>query len=465
MNIRYAFIPFIFVSFLLKAEIKLPSIFSSHMVLQQETKVKFWGTSAEMREVTLAPSWNNEIYRTKSDKEGNWEFVLSTPSAGGPYDIVISDGAALTLGNVLIGEVWICSGQSNMAMPMRGLLNQPVKGSNEAVARSENPNIRLFTVGRNSDLKPLDDFKGKWKHCLPGNVADFSAVGYFFGDLLNETLDVPVGLICTSWGGSKIEAWMSADVLRNYNWVEIPKKLEEKKRPNRTPTLLYNAMIHPMIGYGIRGIIWYQGESNKNKPEQYEELMQGLVESWRSDWGMGDFPFYYVQIAPFGYNGLNSAFFREAQLKAADKIPNSGLVSLLDIGDEKGIHPAQKKEVGERLGFIALSKTYGKEGIAWSGPMLKDFRIAGRKVYLTFDHAEKGLTSYGKDLTNFTIAGNDRKFYPAQAKITKEGITLESDEVDNPVAVRYGFQDFVIGDLFNTAGLPASSFRTDDWNE
>lgn len=447
------------------AEIKLPSIFGNNMVLQQKTDAAIWGRASAGTTVKVTTSWNNETYSAEAGNDGNWKLKVKTPEAGGPYSIAISDGESVTLEDVLIGEVWVCAGQSNMEMPMKGFRNQPVYGSNEAIATSENKNIRLFTVGRNKTLNPQDNFTGEWEICQPGNVVDLSATAYYFGRMVEQALNVPVGLICSSWGGTRIEAWISENGYKSIDWIDLPDKNIEGDFSQNTPTVLYNGMIQPMVGYAIQGALWYQGEANRNQPAEYEELMRKLVENWRDEWNIGEFPFYYCQIAPYGYgyNSLNSAYIREAQLNASLKIPNAGMACLIDVGQEDNIHPGNKKAAGERLAFWALANTYGKKGIAYSGPVLKDMTIEGSVVKLTFDNAPNGLTTFGKDLKNFEIAGENRRFLPANASITRQGITVISPQIENPVAVRYAFKDFVVGELYNTEGLPASSFRTDDW--
>lgn len=452
-----------------QADIKLPAIFGNNMVLQQQTNTALWGDATPGQTVQVVTSWNKKGYSTKADRLGKWSVKVATPAAGGPYSITISDGKRLTLNNVLIGEVWICSGQSNMQMTMKGYYNEPVTGANEAIATSKNNHIRLFTVERVKSLTPAVDFKGEWLEGIPQNVADFSAVGYFFGKMVQSALDVPVGLICSSYGGTKIEPWISEEGLKGFEGITLPDKNSTADYSVQSPTVLYNAMIAPMVGMAFRGCLWYQGESNWTDPAGYEKLMPQLVNNWRQQWNIGEFPFYYVQIAPFDYgvtgrsDKKSSAYLREAQLKAAAVIPNSGMASIVDIGDETSIHPAHKKEVGERLAFLALAKTYGQNGIAWSGPLLKEMNIEGQVVKLSFDHAQNGLTSFGKELVNFKVAGENKKFYPAKAFIKGKGIVLFSPNVEKPVAVRYAFDDFVTGDLFNTEGLPASSFRTDNW--
>ena len=450
----------------IKAEIILPAIFNDNMVLQQKTGAAIWGKATPGNIVEITTSWDNNNYSTHANAQGNWKITVKTPSAGGPYEITISDGEELKLSNVLIGEVWICSGQSNMAMPVKGYRNEPIIGSNEAIATSGNENIRLFTVSRDKSLEPLDDLTGQWLECIPEHVAEFSATAYFFGSMIQQVLGVPVGLICSSWGGTRIEPWISEQGIKKFDWVTLPDKKQTGDFSQQLPTVLFNAMIKPLTGFSIRGALWYQGESNRNEPVRYTQLMPGLIENWRSEWGIDDMPFYYVQIAPFDYGpaGLNSALLREAQLKASTALPNTGMASLMDAGEKDCIHPADKRAAGERLAYLALAKTYGKKGFEYSGPVLNNMVIEGNMIKLTFDHAANGLTTFGKDLVNFKIAGENKRFYQATAFITREGITLFAPQVANPVAVRYAFDDFVIGELYNTEGLPASSFRTDDWD-
>jgi len=456
---------FVISSSTLFGEVKLPAIFGDNMVLQQQTEAAIWGTATKSATVKVTTSWNNKSYSARAGADGKWKLKVATPSAGGPYEVTISDGTALKLKNVMIGEVWVCSGQSNMEMPMKGYMNQPIIGSNEAIATSSNPVIRLFTVKKASSLQPLDDFTGSWSNCEPQTVSEFSATAYFFGLMLNKALNVPIGLINTSWGGTRIEPWISEAGFKNFDFVKLPDKNQQGTLSQQTPTVLFNAMINPMVGYGIKGAIWYQGESNRNEADKYVLLLPGLAENWRSVWGVGDFPFYYVQIAPYDYGpgGLNSAFLREAQLKASTAIQNIGMASIMDVGEKDCIHPADKKAGSDRLAYLALANTYGKSGFASSGPVLKEMTVSGSLVKLTFDNAKNGLTSFGKELSCFEVAGNNKRFFPAKAFIIGNGITLFCPSVAEPVAIRYAFKDFITGDLFNTEGLPASSFRTDDW--
>jgi sialate O-acetylesterase len=449
-------------------QVKLPAIFSDNMVLQQQTEAALWGKKTLNSTVRVTTSWNNRSYSVVADKDGNWKVKVSTPKAGGPYSITITDGKPVTISNIMIGEIWVCSGQSNMEMPMKGYKSQPITGSNEYIATSLNNQIRLINIPKATSLTLVDDFKSNWKTCEPENVSEFSATAYFFGLMLNNVLKVPVGLICTSWGGTRIEPWISENGLKNFDWVKLPDKTKALSGNSiqQTPTVLFNAMINPIVGYGIRGAIWYQGESNKNEPSQYQKLLPGLVENWRFVWGIGEFPFYYVQIAPFDYGptGLNSAYLREAQLKASNAIPNIGMACIMDTGEKDIIHPANKKAAGDRLAYQALVKTYGKKGYAADGPVFKEMKVEGSIVRLTFDNAVNGLISLGKELSCFEVAAANKRFYPAKAFVTNQGITIFCPSVAEPVAVRYAFKDFIVGDLFNTEGLPASSFRTDTWD-
>ncbi|MDQ8051769.1 MAG: sialate O-acetylesterase [Pedobacter sp.] len=453
------------------AKVKLAAIFTDHMVLQQQSNVAIWGWARPNAKIKLVTSWNKKEYLATAESNGKWKIKVSTPKAGGPFEITFNDGEALKLTDILIGEVWFCGGQSNMEMPMKGFKSQPIIGSNEAILKSANPKIRLYTVPHWSITTVQEDTKpSEWKLANPENVAGFSATAYYFGQLLNEMLDVPIGLLHDSYGGSSIEAWMSAYDLKAFPEVKVPLPTDTIKDVVRTPTTLYNGMLHAVIGYGIRGAIWYQGESNYERSDRYEDLLPAMVANWRQYWDNGNFPFYYVQIAPFRYNAVpkpdpkaNSAYLRDAQRKALPKIPNAGMAVIMDIGEEKMIHPSHKKEGGTRLAYLALTQTYGLKGLVGVSPTYESITIDKDKAVVKFANVPNGLTSFGKELSLFEIAGSDQKFYPAKAVINGSSITVTSTDVKNPVAVRYAFKDFVIGDLFGNEGLPVSSFRTDNW--
>lgn len=461
------------VSVIAQADVKLASLFTDNMVLQQKAEVPIWGWADVNRTIKVKTSWNGKSYSAKADKSGKWMVKVTTPSAGGPYSITISDDKSIKLNNVLIGEVWICGGQSNMEMPMKGFKGQPILGSNDAILKSKNNNIRVYTVPRSSVTELQQNSKpSTWKVAGPESIANFSATGYYFGRLLNEMLDVPIGLINVSYSGSFAEAWMSPENLKQFPEVKIPAKGDTIKAVSRTPTTLYNGMLYPITGYGIKGTIFYQGESNYERPDRYEEMFPAMVKEWRSLWKQGDFPFYYVQIAPYNYAQLppfnyggkfNSAYLRDAQRKSLAKIPNSAMAVVLDIGEENMIHPANKEAGGKRLALLALANTYGLKGFGSASPLYKSMSVNGSVATISFDNASNGLTSFSKELNTFEVAGANKVFYPAKASINGSSVSVSSPMVKEPVAVRYAFKDFVVGDLFNTEGLPASSFRTDDW--
>lgn len=453
------------------ATVKLPSFFSDNMVLQQQSTPAIWGWAKAGNSVSVVTSWNKKKYLVKPDEKGYWKTRITTPAAGGPYEITISDDAPLTIKNVLIGEVWLCSGQSNMEMPMKGFKDQPILHSNDDIFQSANDHIRLYTVPRSVQLNPQDTSKtSAWKVAGPETVSNFSATAYYFGRILQQVLHVPVGLVNISYGGSPVEAFMDAGTLAAFPDIKLP-LANEAKPNNRTPTTLYNGMLKPFLGYGIKGTIWYQGESNNDRPAQYEKLFPAFVEQIRRQSEQGDFPFYFAQIAPYNYGNYananaisyNSAFLRDAQRKSLAKIPNSGMAVLMDIGEENSIHPANKEIGGKRLALLALAKTYELKGFGYTSPAYDSMSISGNTIIIKFTDAPNGLTAYGKSLSNFEIAGADKVFRPARAIISQGKIMVSAIDVKEPVSVRYAFKDFVMGDLFSTEGFPVSSFRTDNW--
>lgn len=445
----------------LTAEIALPSVFTDGMMLQQQADVRIWGKASPNKDVSLTTSWDGKKYKTKSDKDGYWKTSVTTPKASKEsYSITVSDGQPATIEDVLIGEIWMCSGQSNMDMRMEGRYSDPVIGAIEAVVTSSNPNIRMFTVGAKMTNEPMYDCTGNWQQASPSTLPTFSAAAYYFARKLNEALDIPIGILHASYGGSRVEAWMSNEAAAPYK--EIPEV--------QNSSILYNGMLHPLVGYGIRGCLWYQGEANIDYPDLYTRLFPDLVNSWREEWEEGTFPFLYAQIAPFNYNkgegkGKNSAYLREAQTKSLALIDSVGMISLMDIGDPHTIHPMEKKTVGDRFAYLALQKVYGMNGFEAVAPCYKSMEITGDKAIISFHNADQGLTSYRKPLLGFEIAGEDRIFHPANAWFGKDMKVVEvaSPEVKAPVAVRYGFKDYFEGCLFNNWGIPAPSFRTDEW--
>jgi sialate O-acetylesterase len=456
------------------AQIKLPALFTDNMVLQQKSILKIWGWAGKEKEVSIQVSWSSQVYKGAVDSIGRWKIWVTTPEAGGPYTITIDGNNTKTLKNVLIGEVWLCSGQSNMEMPMKGFKGQPVTNSNRDILKSKNSNLRLISVPRNVKTVAQTDFKGSWQVAEPHTVAEFSATAYYYGSLLQEMLGVPVGLIEVSYGGSCVEAWTSRENSKPYKDKAVPRVADSSFMDNRTPTTLFYGMLYPVIGYTIKGAIWYQGETNHINASEYTDRFATMVKEWRDLWGQGDFPFYYAQIAPFNYKTyfkneddfmpeFNSAYLREAQLKALDVIPNTGMAVLMDIGEEHNIHPSNKRVGGERLAYIALAKTYGLKGFGYKAPVMKDIEVNKSILTVKFDNAPNGITSFGKEVTSFELAGADQVFYPALAKVESNSVVLFSANVSEPVAVRYAFKDFVNGELFSTEGIPVPSFRSDNW--
>lgn len=456
------------------AAIKLPALFCDNMVLQQQSDVNIWGTADAGKTVTITASWDKKAkFSAKAGDDGKWKIAVKTPQAGGPYSVTISDGQSVTLNNVLVGEVWLCAGQSNMEMPMKGFKCQPVENGNRDAVLSTNPNMRLFTVKRSSSLTPKDDVVGSWLMANAESVREFSATAFYFGRMLQMVKpDVPVGLIVTAWGGSACEAWMDEKMLADFPSAQIPRTQEDIKSKNRTPTVLYNGMLHPVIGYGIRGAIWYQGEDNWNRAETYSDMMASMVSGWRAQWGIGDFPFYYCQIAPYDYSIItekgqpiyNTAYLREQQVLALQKISNSGMACLMDAGLEKGIHPEKKQLAGERLAYQALSKTYGMKGVACESPTFKEMTIKNDTVDIVFNNC--GMWPYikGGESQNFEVAGEDGVFHPAKAWGVRSHILVKSDAVKKPVNVRYAFKNWAEGDVF-CEGIPFTSFRTDNYKD
>lgn len=633
------------------AEVKLPAIFSDGMVLQQNSTITVWGWAGPGEKVAVTGSWpQSEEAKAMAGTDGAWRVGLKTPPAGGPYTLSVQGASAIVLKDILIGEVWVCSGQSNMEMRMENLRSEEGKS---AVASANYPAIREFSVSRVFNAQPQSDCKGQWQVCTPQTVGQFSAVGFYFGRELNKTLNVPIGLINTSWGGTPAEAWASAESLRAFgdfdealnalqapapseqavkeqlarqmdewekkldaidpgtkeNWqaptldeadwktmeqpkpwadtelakvdgivwfrrvtnlppswtrgdLELrlgmiddfdtvwfngvklgstfdwptqriyrvpasalhvgpnviavrvvdaqgeggfvgkeedmrigppgadvkasatvaktwkykvshagsvppaPQSAAERRLNQNTPTALYNAMLCPLIPYRIAGAIWYQGESNAGRSLQYRTLFPAMIKDWRTQWGQGDFPFYYVQIAPYKYSDSNapfSAFLREAQMFTLKALPNVGMAVIMDIGEENDIHPQNKADVGGRLARWALAKDYGRKEVTYCGPIYSAMKVEGNAIRLSFDYVGSGLVARGGPLTGFEIAGSDQKFVPAKAEIDGASVVVSSAEVTTPAAVRYAFKNWAQPNLFNAEGLPASSFRTDDW--
>ncbi len=450
------------------AELKLPSIFGDHMVLQRERPVAVWGWDEAGEEVTV--TLDGKSVKTTADSQGRWQVTLPAHAAGGPFTLTIEGSQTKKLTDVLIGEVWLCSGQSNMEWPVSRSLN-----AKEEIATANHPQIRHIKIPHTPKTTPQDNVESSgWQVCSPTTVASFTAVGYFYGRNLQQQLDCPVGLIGSNWGGTRIEPWTPPVGFQSVPALkEITDKLNEypTKRANgsinhQTPLALYNGMIHPLLPYSIRGAIWYQGESNNGEGMLYYEKMKALIAGWRSVWNQPDMPFYFVQLAPFRYGRRDPELLPgiwEAQLKSLT-VPHTGMAVTVDIGNVKDIHPKNKQEVGRRLALWALAKTYHKPIAVYSGPLYRSMKVEGNRIRISFDHAGSGLVSRdGKPLSWFTIAGEDKKFVEAQAEIDGESVVVSSPQVSKPVAVRFGWHDKAEPNLSNKEGLPASPFRTDQW--
>ena len=450
------------------AKVTLPKFFSDNMVLQQRSECKLWGKADANKTVSILTSWDNKTYKVKSNSQGDFEVKLKTPEAGGPYDIVVTEGSIVILRNVMIGEVWICSGQSNMEMQMKGFKQQPVEGTTEELLRCKDSNLRLFTVKRHASLTPEWDVTGQWNEANSASVRDFSATAYYFGRALRQTLDVPVGLIVTSWGGSACEAWMAPEWLKAFPKVQQTiTETDVKKLQQRCPTALYNGQLKPLIGYTMRGAIWYQGEDNIPRYDYYAPLMARMVEGWRSDWKQGNFPFYYCQIAPYDYSLIQwqgSQYLREQQQKAEGMIENARMAVLMDAGLEYGIHPRKKRQAGERLALLALANTYEVKGLP-DFAVYKEVTFQNDTAVISFDRSKEWVYfENGTTSQNFEVAGKDKVFKSAnKVWVSRNRVYVVCDKIKKPVAVRYAWRDWVDGDLMHD-GLPVSSFRTDDWD-
>ncbi len=447
------------------ANVELPSIFGDNMVLQQKSKVAIWGKANTNKTIKILTSWDMHTYTTTSNDTGYWKTFIQTPAAGGPYTIAFNDGKTTELHNILIGEVWVCSGQSNMEMPMKGYGNQPVLNSNDILVEANNLSLRLFHVQRAVSNTPQNNCVGSWEVSSPESASTFSAVGFQFAKRLQEFLKVPIGIIESNWGGTPIEAWMNKESLSPFTNVKVPQPNDTAKADRLKPTCLFNGMINPIAGYAIKGFLWYQGETNVPHPTGYDELMKSMVEGWRKLWQQDSLSFYYVQIAPWNYGAKKDSvpYLREAQQKAASKISFSGMAVSIDKGNEFTIHPPDKTTISNRLLYWALGNTYHIKGIAYHSPYYEKIKTQKDTIAVSFTNTPNGFTSDHKDIVGFEIAGSDHIFHPATAKIVKNTIEVHSTNVHQPVAVRYCFTDFIEGNLYNTEGLPVAPFRTDDW--
>ncbi|MEC7564457.1 MAG: sialate O-acetylesterase [Planctomycetota bacterium] len=491
------------------AEVTMSSLFTDHMVIQRDIPVVIWGTAAVEEEIHVVLA--GHAAKTQADPEGHWRVKLPALKVGsGPHQLVIEGSNRIEINDILIGEVWVCSGQSNMAFAVSSA-NDP-----DLESLSANfPQIRIISVPQIGSQTPLDNFQGKWETVTPETVKSFSAVGYFFGRQLHQTLHVPIGLIDTAWGGSACEAWVPRDVLeeageyqellakwddaaRAYDPAAVAQRyerqlkawklamaqaLQDKKpvprrpRPPRNiltgqhrPANLYNGVLNPIVGYGIRGAIWYQGEHNSGRAYQYRNLFPLMIETWRKRWNQGDFSFYWVSLADFQDEvaeptGSTWAELREAQTMVMSKLPNTGEAIILDLGEAHDIHPRNKQDVAKRLARWALAKDYGID-IVYRSPIYQSHQIQGNRMVITFDHVGGGLDTFDvREVRGFAIAGEDQKFVNAQARIVGTNqVEVWDDSIPTPVAVRYAWAQNPICNLQNKEHLPATSFRTDSWD-
>ena len=465
-----------------QAKVTLPYVMGNNMILQQQTEARLWGKTTA-KEVKVTTSWDNEVYTAKASKNGDFIVKVKTPKASyTPLSITFDDGDRLTLSNILAGEVWVCAGQSNMEMPVKGFGNCPVEGYNDAVVTAnEYKGVHYVKIPSVMRVEPQwNSEPTEWKEVSPQTVGEASATGYFFAQVLNKTLDVPIGLIMANKGGTRVESWLTKENLKKYTKEPTDSAGIVAFKPEwdyHRAMLWGNGTFNPILNYTVRGIIYYQGCSNVGDPgDQYSERMKILVDQWRGQFGLGEIPFYFVEIAPYHYDNVNAdngARLREQQYKASQIIPNSGLVCTNDLVypyEPAQIHPAQKKPVGQRLAYLALNKTYGLTAVGCMSPSFKDMRVTGDIVDIHLAN-DLGAISRFEDIQGFELAGEDRVFHPAKAEhfwqpgggYWDETIRLSSPEVKKPVAIRYCFKNFQIGNLKNAAGLPLFPFRTDNW--
>jgi sialate O-acetylesterase len=485
------------------ADVKLPAMFTDHAVLQRGMPVPVWGWAEPGEEVHVAIA--GQTHKTKADDKGNWQVMLKPLSVGEPLKLVVEGKNRLEVKDILVGEVWLCSGQSNMELPLVAVMDSDLE-----ISAAKHPQIRLVRVKEPGSQIPVEDFDGAWQVCSPETVGGFSAVGYFFGRELHDQLGVPIGLVDDSWGGSACEAWIRRDRMEgdpqydgllkksdesfknfddakwNADWAEWKKQAADARqagkpappRPklvnnpalgNQRPANLYHGRLEPVMPYAIRGAIWYQGESNAGRAYQYREMFPLMIRSWREDWKEGDFPFYWVQLADFMAEKPEPgdsawAELREAQTMTQDKLPDTGEAVIIDLGEASDIHPKKKLEVGRRLARWALARDYGQK-IECQSPRYASMEKQGDKIVLKFKDVGGGLRAVDNAaLQGFAIAGEDRKWHWAEAKIVKpDQIEVSSKEVMEPVAVRYAWADNPVCNVYSTSLLPLTPFRTDDW--
>ena len=457
-----------------QAKVKLPHIIGDNMILQQDSKARLWGWDTPGKAVKVNVSWSKETFSAKTDNNGKWILEVQTPKASyTPLSITFNDGDKTTISNVLSGEVWVCAGQSNMEMPVKGFGNCPVEGYNKAVMNAnEYKGIHYVKIPSVMSTKPLDDSQCEWKVISPETVGDASATGYFFAQAINKTLNIPVGLVMANKGGTRVESWLDRDYLEKNTTESLDSMAMIKKFPYDylRPLLWGNGTFSPILKYTVKGIIFYQGCSNVGDPAgQYTKRLNDLVSQWRRDFKLGEIPFYFVQIAPYFNSDVNGDWgpkLREQQFNASKIIPNSGIVCTDDLVypyESQQIHPSQKQQVGERLALQALNKTYGMKDIWCESPEFKDMKISNDTCYINLKNDYNAISRY-EDIHGFEVAGADKVFHKANASYYwTKGLIITCPEVKTPVAVRYAFRNWGYGNVKNGALLPLFPFRTDNW--
>ena len=461
------------------ARLVLAAQVGSHMVLQQQTDARLWGKATPGATVSVKGDWMATATTAKAAADSTWLLTVRTPAASfAAHTLTISDseGDVRRLDDVLIGEVWLASGQSNMEMPLNGFWNCPVNGSNEEIATAGEwaPRIRMATIPKTGATEPREWVEGQWQVPSPETAPWMSATAWFFAQMMTRTLQVPVGIIACAWGGASVEGWSPRQLLNTYGDVNLEEELKRGWNGQwweyYTPLIMYNGMLHPMRHYTVRGFLWYQGEANVGKDKTYAERLNNMVRQWRSDFkGTSEqLPFYQVEIAPWaGYgDGDSSGLLRESQHRAAQLIPNSGIVSTVDLvepWERNQIHPAEKQKVGQRLAYLALNRTYGMKNICCDSPKYDHIEIHGNEVEVFFKHADDGLSPW-QDIVGFELCGSDGKYHEAQGRLNEshKSIVVTADGVAAPVAVRYCFRAFQPGNLHNHRNLPVAPFRSDD---
>ncbi|EDY80791.1 conserved domain protein [Verrucomicrobiia bacterium DG1235] len=458
----------------LSANVSLPGIFTNNMVLQQDTEVALWGWADPGESVSIAANWSESATTSATaDSNGKWTASLVTPpapSAQTGYTLTFTATNTITLSDVLLGEVWLLGGQSNMALPLSGWSfgdpPAPVSDGAAAIAAANYPNIRLIVVGENSASEPEEDITphwalASWTKCSPSNVGNFSAIGYWFGERLLQDLSVPIGLIQAPWSGSSCEAWLpAADLERVANYRGQGPFISTGNSDNQTPSVNYNGMIAPIVPFTIAGALWYQGETNMGRAEELSQLFPQMITAWRNQWKQGDFPFYFAQLAPYDdYWQLQLPEFWEAQASALH-LPNTGLVTTIDVGDAENIHPGDKAPIAHRFAQLALARAYGQTGFIASSPLYRSTTVVDNSLHLSFDYADGGLVAAEDGLVGFEIASENGTFDPATATIDGETLILASESVPEPTQARYAWARVPTPSLFNADGLPVAPFRT-----